>query len=197
MASKHGRETETHASSAGGGIAEAPHLSRLLAVEDIPETGLQITIEADAAERAAIAKSDGLVGVDRLEAELSVRKMGHANVNVAGPMKAFITQTCVVSLEPFDSEINCDIDVDFAPTAEAAASAREAEHFIASSQPTRDPPDPIIDGHIDLGALVEEFLALNLDPYPRKPGAEFDESRFSNRESDRTSPFAALKELKK
>ena len=36
-----------------------------------------------------------------------------------------------------------------------------------------DDPDPVVDGKIDLGALAAEFFALGLDPYPRKPGAEF------------------------
>ncbi len=36
-----------------------------------------------------------------------------------------------------------------------------------------DPPDPIVNGRIDLGQLAAEFLALGLDPYPRKPGVEF------------------------
>ena len=36
-----------------------------------------------------------------------------------------------------------------------------------------DAPDPIVDGKIDLGALAAEFMVLGLDPYPRKPGAEF------------------------
>ncbi len=40
-----------------------------------------------------------------------------------------------------------------------------------------DPPDPIIDGKIDLGALAAEFFALGLDPYPRKPGVAVDRRR--------------------
>ena len=31
-----------------------------------------------------------------------------------------------------------------------------------------DAPDPIVDGKVDLGALAAEFIALALDPYPRK-----------------------------
>ncbi|HEY1452267.1 MAG TPA: DUF177 domain-containing protein, partial [Roseiarcus sp.] len=49
--------------------------------------------------------------------------------------------------------------------------------------------DPVIDGKIDLGALTAEHFALGLDPYPRKPGAEFvapDEQAAPD------SPFAAL-----
>ena len=57
-----------------------------------------------------------------------------------------------------------------------------------------DPPDPIVDGKIDLGALAAEFFALGLDPYPRKPGVAFDAAR---RGRGRDSPFAALAKPKK
>ena len=57
-----------------------------------------------------------------------------------------------------------------------------------------DPPDPIVDGKIDLGALAAEFLALGLDPYPRKPGVAFDPPE---PQGGRDSPFAALAEPKK
>ena len=43
--------------------------------------------------------------------------------------------------------------------------------------PTKTSPIRVIDGKIDLGALAAEFFALGLDPYPRKPGAIFDEER--------------------
>ena len=43
---------------------------------------------------------------------------------------------------------------------------------------------------IDLGAVVAEFLALGLDPYPRKPGVDFD---FKDPADAEMSPFAALK----
>ena len=55
--------------------------------------------------------------------------------------------------------------------------------------PDEDEPDPIIDGKIDLGALAAEFFALGLDPYPRKPGATFEESTESE---PADSPFSAL-----
>ena len=64
-----------------------------------------------------------------------------------------------------------------------------------------DPPEPVEDGHIDLGAVAAEFLALGLDPYPRKPGiafsgdglvAEQDEAP----EEKPDNPFAALARLK-
>ena len=54
-------------------------------------------------------------------------------------------------------------------------------------------PDEITNGQIDLGALAAEFLMLGLDPYPRKPGADFS---FEGDDQDRESPFGALKALK-
>ena len=56
-----------------------------------------------------------------------------------------------------------------------------------------DPPDPIVDGKVDLGALAAEFLALALDPYPRKPGAEFAAPEVAEPDS----PFAELARLAK
>ena len=48
------------------------------------------------------------------------------------------------------------------------------------------------DGKIDLGQYAVEQLALSLDPFPRKPGAEFVQPE----EPAEISPFAALKALK-
>jgi hypothetical protein len=58
-----------------------------------------------------------------------------------------------------------------------------------------DELDPIVDGKLDLGALRVDFLALGLDPYPRKPGVEFVEPA-SEAGTDRDSPFASLARLK-
>ena len=52
-----------------------------------------------------------------------------------------------------------------------------------------DGPDPLIGGVVDLGALAGEFLTLALDPYPRKPGAAFEEPAPAVPEE---SPFSAL-----
>ena len=55
-----------------------------------------------------------------------------------------------------------------------------------------DAPDPIEDGRIDLGQYAIEQLALTLDPFPRKPGAEFVQPP----EPVEISPFAVLKAFK-
>jgi hypothetical protein len=59
-----------------------------------------------------------------------------------------------------------------------------------------DPPDPIINGKIDVGSLASEFLALGLDAYPRKPGAQF-QNPDGEPDDEKASPFAALARFKK
>jgi hypothetical protein len=187
--------------------------SRPIMVEQIPEAGTDFVIEASADERAALAVCDGLVAIGKLEARFLVAPRPGRRFNVSGRVWASITQTCVVSLDPFESEITEDIDLDFAPSedlpksdtmkAEAvrprqakSKSANMMSHDRGNAEEEEDPPDPIVDGKIDLGSIASEFLALGLDPYPRKPGAEFKDVHIGETE-DQASPFAILRKLDK
>jgi hypothetical protein len=68
------------------------------------------------------------------------------------------------------------------------------QQSVGHSADADEPPEPLIGGAIDLGAIAAEFLMLGIDPYPRKPGAEFAAPA---RETDSERPFAALAALKK
>ncbi len=166
--------------------------SHLVNVEEVPEQGLDLAISADATTRQALAAADGLVGIDSLEADLHIARRGVAEFNVSGTLRAKVTQICVLSLEPFDADVVEEMDVDFAPPA-ARVAPRIATQFGGPGAPERDPPDAIVDGMIDVGALAAEFLALGLDPYPKKPGMEFTPVTVSE-ESDE-KPFDVLKKL--
>ena len=149
--------------------------SRPVRVEALPKDGLTQTIEANPAERAALAALNGLPGIAKLTATFVLRRAGRGGVRVSGTVHAELTQTCVVSLEPFEATLDEPVDVRFAPPAEEGAARRAASGAPAETVllDAEDAPDPIVDGRIDLGALAAEFLALGLDPYPRKPGAQF------------------------
>jgi uncharacterized metal-binding protein YceD (DUF177 family) len=157
-------------------------------VEDIAETGLHMEIEAPAEARAAIAKLADLRALPRLTASFDLTKHG-ARVEVAGQVRATVGQTCVVTLEPIENEIDEAVDLVFAPLP-AGAAAPEA----GRTRKGDDPPDPLIDGTIDLGAVATEFLVLGIDPYPRKAGAQFAPPQ---RDDGGPHPFAALEALKK
>jgi uncharacterized metal-binding protein YceD (DUF177 family) len=114
--------------------------------------------------------------------------------HVSGQVRARIGQTCVVTLDPMESDIDEAIDLIFAPPEQVpqmAALVDEAEH---SDSETPDPPEPIENGIIDLGRLATDALYLAVDPYPRKPDAVFEPLVEAVDPEDH--PFAALKALK-
>lgn len=175
-------------------------------VQEIPEGGLDVSIAADAATLQALTAADDLPGIGRLEADFHIAPRPGQRFNVSGEMRARVTQICVVSLEPFDSDIVEPIDVDFAMPedvrdAKAAHAARshnspKSAGVVVGEEPDApDAPDVIVNGRIDLGALASEFLALGLDPYPRKPGIVFEPPGNSDSE-EADSPFRALRKLK-
>lgn len=154
--------------------------SRPVRVEPLPKDGLEQRIEADESERAALAKLNNLAAISRLSAKFRITKQ-RRGVRVEGELTALVTQTCVVSLEPFEAEIAEPIDVAFAPS-----GARKPDSALAEDE---DAPDEIVEGRVDLGALASEFLTLALDPYPRKPGVAFEPPPLA---ADEDSAFAPL-----
>jgi hypothetical protein len=163
--------------------------SRVVRVDSIPRGGLTLAIEASPTEREALAALYRLPSIEVLSAELTLMRSARGEVRVTGAVQGRLTQTCVVSLEPFPAAVNEEVDVRFAELADAAAAPRLSKEPQTFSIDGEDEPDPIIDGRIDLGALAAEFFALGLDPYPRKPGAAFEAPQ--DRE-DAASPFSAL-----
>jgi uncharacterized metal-binding protein YceD (DUF177 family) len=164
-----------------------------VAVDDIPQTGLHIAIDAPAETRAQLLRLVAGLSTVRALASLSavfdLTRRG-ARVHVTGHVRARVGQICVVTLEPIDNDVDETVDLLFAPTpAEAEATGREIEVKL-----DQEPPEPLTSGTMDLGALATEFLVLGIDPYPRKPGAEFFPLKVGD---DGPRHFAALEALKK
>jgi uncharacterized metal-binding protein YceD (DUF177 family) len=157
--------------------------------EDIPDAGLRVDLAADDGVRTALARAAGVEAVARVEAAFDVTRHGRDGLHVKGSISANVRQTCVVTLEPVENEIEEPVDLTFVPYHDGEeAHAREEELG------PRDPPERLVNGTIDLGALAAEFLILGIDPYPRKAGAVFAAPATGDA-SDH--PFAALAALKK
>lgn len=161
-------------------------------LEDIAETGEHFDLEADAGVRAAVAGVAGLRDLPRLQASFDVTRRGSGGLHVLGSVSAMVGQTCVVTLEPVDNEIEETIDIAFVPRAAAEPSADAEREKSQTKDVNLDDPEPLIGGTVDLGALATEFLILGLDPYPRKPGAVFQPPQDDKPDP---SPFAALAKL--
>jgi hypothetical protein len=140
-----------------------------MSIGDVPEAGLRVELEADEPTRRAVAKAAGVSDIARLKARFDLARRGRNGLHVTGTVSALVGQLCVVSLEPVVSEVNEAIDLSFGDETSIQTSARSLDMAVDAA----DPPEPLINGMVDLGAMATEFLILGIDPYPRKSGAAF------------------------
>lgn len=151
---------------------------------------VKVRLEPDAAERAKIANDLGLESLPSLTADLTVRPWLDG-AEVSGRFEALVEQICGVSLEPFEQRLSGEISVQALPRGSANAAPEEGGE--AEYDPEApDPPDVLENEAVDLAAYVVEHLALEIDPFPRKPGAAFE----YDPPATETSPFAVLQKLK-
>ena len=176
-------------------VQPAP-LSRILKVDEIGD-GASGEIVATRAEMDAIA---GLLDLVRLEGLTFDYRFTHGvsgRLRLVGRLKADVTQTCVVSLDPVDARIDVPLEVEFWPEALLATAESNAE--LPGSVVVLDGPEPIVCGRIDLGAVAYETLATALDPYPKREGVGFDWSQAEPNQAQeaQSGQFAALAALKR
>jgi uncharacterized metal-binding protein YceD (DUF177 family) len=166
------------------------------AVADLPDAGTHRDLVADADTRARIAAATGLRDVSKLVARFDLAPKAGERVHITGHVSAIVGQTCVVTLEPLDSAIEETVDVMFSPDAKEV----DPEPGPDSEDPNRrgswedDPPEPLVNGVIDLGTLAAELMFLGINPYPRKEGAALPQT--AEEPDAEANPFAALASLK-
>ncbi|MBL8556248.1 MAG: DUF177 domain-containing protein [Phenylobacterium sp.] len=164
--------------------------TRLVKLHELARGPVRLTLAPDDAERAELARRLGLLSLPSFTAEVTL-KPWLDGVEVTGRFRAVVEQTCGVSLDPFEQPLEGEIDLRAVPAGSPHAVAPEA----SDTELDPDAPDApdILDGDaIDVAAVATEYLALEIDPFPRKPGATFD----YRPPEEETSPFAVLKNLR-
>jgi uncharacterized metal-binding protein YceD (DUF177 family) len=149
-----------------------------------------VRLEPDAVERAKVANDLGLESLPALTASLTL-KPWMDGVEITGRFDAVVEQVCAVSLDNFEHPLSGEIEVRAVPA--GSPQAPEPTGGEVDYDPEApDPPDILTGDAIDLAAYVVEHLALEIDPFARKPGVEFDYAPPEGPES----PFAVLRKLK-
>ncbi|MCJ8141612.1 DUF177 domain-containing protein [Ancylobacter sp. A5.8] len=171
-------------------MTDTSPLSHPVLVASLPDTGSTFRVEPDEAARAALARDFGIPAIPALKARVTLIPGSRRTVRAEGRVDAVVRQVCVVTLEEFDSSVSEEIEVTFAPEDQLPEIRPGAEIDVSEL----DLPDPLVDGTVDVGAVVAEFLALALDPYPRKPGVEF--KVVEELSDEQASPFSALSKLR-
>lgn len=169
---------------------DTPSFSRPVHVHEIPGAGRTFNITTSEPERDAVAHQLGLPGIAELTAKLVVTPFRKDGLAVSGTIHSLLTQTCVVSADDFESAVEAPVDIRFSPDGKDPNADFDLAEL--TNPDAEEPPDLLSGDAIDLGAIVTEFLALELDPYPRKPGVAFE----GLGEDPALSPFAALNALK-
>ncbi len=158
-----------------------PECYRPLSLARIGPHGLDPTVEATPTECAALAVRMNLPAVLSVSCAFHLIREGRDTVLARGVLRARITQTCVISLDDFDSTVEEVFQVRFVPSGE------ETDDI----DPESDDEIPFEGNIIDLGEAAAEQLGLALDPYPRMPGVEMPDIE----DAPEPHPFAALRRL--
>ena len=164
--------------------------SRTVRADTIGIEARHLHVEADEAERQALTRRFGLVGLDRLDADVEVIRSS-ADIIARGKVRAAVRQSCVATGAPVAAEIDESFVVHFRPLPESGGGEDEIELG-------EEEMDVIFtdSGQVDVGEAVAQTLALHLDPYPRAPGAEAALKEAGVKDEGEAGPFGALAALK-
>jgi hypothetical protein len=156
--------------------------SRPLQVDRVPALGCHERIAADEKECVALAKRLGLPKLYSLGGLLKAVPWRGGGLKITGTLKAEVDQVSVISLETFTTTLEYEIERYFLSPRAGAPTPEEDV-------------DMIEHGIVDLGEILAETMALELDPYPRKEGEVFNDIE-EQPEPAKISPFAGLSKLK-
>ncbi len=170
-------------------MADTPEFSRMIDIRSV-DTRVR-HLEANEAERAALAERFGIVSISRLEADVELVKDGTA-VDATGTLRADIVQSCAVTGEDLPAAIREEFSLRFVE--ETHAPSTMAEEVELEAEELDEIP---FDGtSFDLGEAVAQGLALAIDPYATGPNADVVRKEAGLLDEDTSGPFAALSALK-
>jgi len=166
-----------------------PEFSRLIDLRSIGND--PVRLEANEAERAALATRFAIVAIDRLVAEVVLEPVKQG-IEATGHFDAEIVQSCAVSGEDVPVTVSEPLALRFVPERGPTRADEEVEL-------TAEELDEIeySGTQFDLGEAVAQSLALAIDPFLEGPGAEEFRKSSGILGVQRESPFAALAKLKK
>ena len=162
---------------------EFPRQVDLREIRDAP-----VKLEAAPEERAALARRFGVITVERLEAAVTLERVGD-DVMAQGRLTAAIVQSCAVTGDDLAVAIDEPLAFRFVPE-----SSVEAEEIELDSGDLDE--IPYSGTTLELGEAVAQSLALAIDPFATGPEADRVRKEAGLQDEAASGPFAALAALK-
>ena len=178
---------------------EVPELSRSVRIEDLGLQEFTMDIVASHGELEALTERLKIDALNSFTSQVSLKLLPSGDVRLQAAFQANIEQTCVITLQPVVSDISSSFISTYSHISEEDMGHDEEE--FTDLDDDIEPPEPIVDGKIDLGEAITEQLALEIDPFPRVKGATFDGYTAGAALPDeevvhKKNPFAVLSKLK-
>lgn len=152
--------------------------SKIVRADEVLPAGFSARMEADEAARKAIAERLGIPAVEQLVGDVSLRRVSRG-FELAGHFDAVLQRICVASLDLMQESLSEDFAIRFS---EDAGDDADIE---------ADAPEPIPPEGFDPGEILVQQLALAMDPYPHKEGAQSLAETYGT--PGAISPFDVLK----
>ncbi|MDI9313792.1 MAG: hypothetical protein QM529_03830 [Hydrotalea sp.] len=106
----------------------------------------------------AIEKRLRLIALDEFTADIKCEKLDNKVYYMASHWSAVVRQQCVITLDEFDEKISGDLHLDFI----------EERYY---DEKRHKDVEPIAGDELDTLEQMVQELSLNLNPFPKKPGA--------------------------
>lgn len=158
--------------------------------DEVHAGGLDIKRAATEAECAALASALSILSCQSLQISYRLKRAPADGYRLRGKIHAEIEQACIVTLAPVHETVRLDLAVEFRPADEVAAAEGGSVELEEETE-----IEPIEGKWLAVGRVVFEEMAAGINPYPRRPGAEFTPPTVQPIET-KENPFAVLAKLK-
>lgn len=150
----------------------------------------------------------GLHSIEKIAAKVTLQRNEiNRFIYIEGDIEAIVQQKCVVTTDPVNAHVRDHFDAWFAEPSQAVSFAKAKRERMKPIEREElpimdetDDPEPVIDGKIDMGELVIQYVSLSLDIYPRADGVIFESDAHGVPDAPEDgvydNPFAALKNWK-
>ena len=151
----------------------APEFSRLVALAELSTRPFRQRIEATAEERERLSRRFDLISLDRLVAEVELRRQSPEVILLEAEFAAEFEQCCAVTLEPVRGAVSDRFSLVYGPAPE-----EEQEIALTSDEPAFE---PLNGNSIDIGEAVAQELSLALPIFRAIPRRRSIRRRSRNR----------------